>query len=56
MANFIIFRRDDPSTGNSLPEGELSEDTWDKTLLLMHKHQHLGMSWRKKFEEIETVL
>ena len=52
----MLFRRD-PSAGDTFPGGgELGGDTWDKTLLLMHKQQSLGLSWRKKFEEIETVL
>ena len=52
-----MFSRRDLSTAATFPSGDdHGDDTWDKTLLLMHKQQSLGLSWRKKFEEIETVL
>ena len=52
-----MFSRRDLSAGATFPGvDEQGGDTWDKTLLLKHKQQSLSLSWRKKFEEIETVL
>ena len=48
-----MFSRRDLSAGATFPGGG---ELGDETLLLMHKQQSLGLSWRKKFEEIETVL